>query len=282
MIQPAGNWRSQNVQWRKGANTSSSGIQADDVGLFVTCDKGQERKCLAEVHDLLSQYIEVPLLTQDEVKGNPTSSDLDIEASIAAELEDLKPKATPSEPWTTISLDIPCVSFVRLSQSPPPISPVNLVHKICSDAAADPTTKRSRYIKRLTPMTLMKKSLSGGLEALCTAVLPPHFGPGSPPCKFAIRPTVRSKNKQLDRDVVIKVVADEVGKLGGHKVDLTNYDKCILVDVYRNVVGMSVVGREYEALKRYNLAEIYEPGKAAEYAGRVKPKERGDEEDGMQ
>jgi tRNA acetyltransferase TAN1 len=232
------------------------------------------------MHDLLSQYIEVPSSSQDETKGNSANADLDIEASIAAELESLKPKAAASEPWTMISLDIPCVSFIRLSQTPTPIDPVDLVHKICTDAASDSTTKRSRYIKRLTPMTLMKKSLGNGLESLCTAVLPSHFGPSSPACKFAIRPTVRNKNNQLDRDVVIKIVADEVANLGAHTVDLTNYDKCILVDVYRSVMGMSVVGKEYEALKRYNLAEIYEPGKAAEYAGRVKP--RAEEEVGMQ
>jgi tRNA acetyltransferase TAN1 len=226
------------------------------------------------MHDVLSQYIETPS-SQNGVNATTEDDDLDIEASIAAELEFLKPKPTVSAPWTAISLDIPCVSFIRLSQSPTPIDPVTLVHKICSDAAADPSTKRSRYIKRLTPMRLMKKSLSGGLESLCTAVLPPHFGPGSRACKFAIRPTVRSKGTQLDRDVVIKVVADEVVKLGAHTVDLTGYDKCILVDVYRNVVGMSVVGNEYEVLKRYNLAEIYEPGKAAEEAGRVKPREEG-------
>lgn len=49
-----------------------------------------------------------------------------------------------------------------------------------------------------------------------------------------------------------------------HKVDLKNYEKLILVDVYRNVVGMSVVGeaREHEdQLRRFNLAEIYAEGR---------------------
>lgn len=223
--------------------------------------------------DLLSRYIAAPSSSQEGPNDESSDAELDIEASIAAELDALKPKTAVSEPWINISLDIPCVSFIRLSQSPTPIDPVTLVHRICSDAASDATTKQSRYIKRLTPMTLLKKSLGGGLEALCAAVLPAHFGNGSAACKFAIRPTVRNKNNQLDRDVVIRVVADEVARLGEHKVDLTNYDKCILVDVYRNVVGMSVVGKEYEQLKRYNLAEIYEPGKAADYAGRVKPRE---------
>jgi tRNA acetyltransferase TAN1 len=227
------------------------------------------------MHDILTQYIDVPQREQDQANidsKEDEDEELDIEASIAAELNSLKPKSDTSyssDPWTMITLDIPCVSFVRLSQSPIPIDPVALVHKICTDAASNPSQKRSRYIKRLTPMSLMRKSLGGGLESLCSTVLPSNFGPAQPPWKFAIRPTVRNKNNQLNRDVVIKVVADEVTQLGEHKVDLTNYDKCILVDVYRNVVGMSVVGKDYDGLKRFNLAEIYEPGKAADDA-RVK------------
>jgi len=31
----------------------------------------------------------------------------------------------------------------------------------------------------------------------------------------------------------------------------------IVVDIYQTVCGMSVVGRDWEALKRFNLAELY-------------------------
>jgi hypothetical protein len=49
-----------------------------------------------------------------------------------------------------------------------------------------------------------------------------------------------------------------------HVVSLKAYEKLILVDVYRNVVGMSVVGSagEFEnRLRRFNLAEIYAGGR---------------------
>ncbi len=51
--------------------------------------------------------------------------------------------------------------------------------------------------------------------------------------QFAIRPNIRN-NEQLNRDVVIKTVADAVTRLSsGHSVDLSNYDCLILVEVYR-------------------------------------------------
>lgn len=150
-------------------------------------------------------------------------------------------------------LDIPCVSFVRLNQR---TDPVDLVHKICSDAFSKRDQKRCRYIKRMTPMTLMRKTLSGGLEELCERVLPPHFHSGGPAKRFAIKPTIRN-NHQFEREMVIRTVAKAVGH--EHKVDLKGYDCLILVDVYRNVCGMSVVSNDYEKFKRYNLAEIYQP-----------------------
>lgn len=117
--------------------------------------------------------------------------------------------------------------------------------------------------------------MNNGLESLCEKILPPHFliqpdsgavqleaaskeSNSTQPVKFAIRPTIRNNNK-LDRDQVIRTVADKVTELGQgkHTVDLKGYEKLILVDIYRNVVGMSVVGSEFETLKRFNLAELH-------------------------
>lgn len=83
-------------------------------------------------------------------------------------------------------------------------------------------------------------------------------------------------NSKFNRDLIIKTVADVVGP--EHPVDLKDYDVVILVDVvqvsyhfvqdkhlsdwanhYQNVIGMSVVGSDYDKLKRFNLAEIYDP-----------------------
>ena len=71
--------------------------------------------------------------------------------------------------------------------------------------------------------------------------------------QFAIRPNIRSHNT-LKRDQVIEIVAKAVGP--GHKVNLKDYDKMILVDIFKNVVGMAVVDSDFDKLKRFNLAEI--------------------------
>jgi hypothetical protein len=80
------------------------------------------------------------------------------------------------------------VSFVRTSDT---IDPVSLVHSICKDAQSRPHEKKSRFIKRMTPMTLMRKTMSGGLEHVCQTVLRPHFHAGGPAKKV-------SKEDRLD------------------------------------------------------------------------------------
>lgn len=315
-------WRNQKPQARGKTSISSSGIHNDDVGVFVTCSKGQERRCLDEANDLFMQYTEeddheptstkkdedqqqqqqqhtsdakdggiehhvhnvsdagnrpqVPTLSGDGIiqSRHPTKDkdddDDDVEADIEAELNALKNRSTNEDKLKLVTLDVPCVCFVKTGKG---IDPVRLVHQICSDAFDNPNRKRSRYIKRMTPMSLIRKTLSGGLDDVCKSVLEPHFGPGQPSKKFAIRHTIRN-NHDLDRDMVIKTVAKAVGD--GHSVDLKNYDLLILVDVYRNVCGMSVVGNDYEKLKKYNLAEIYSPTPKPDLDRTQQAKKNGD------
>jgi len=139
----------------------------------------------------------------------------------------------------------------------PPIEPVSFVQRILEDAAKDPQRKRTRVTKRLSPMTVMGRASQEGLEKVAQQVLAPHFhGQDGVSKKFAIRPTIRNHNV-LKRDKVIHDIAVAVGP--GHKVDLKNYDLLILIEIYTNVCGMSVVDNRYEQLKRYNLAEIFDP-----------------------
>ncbi|KAK1917157.1 hypothetical protein P3342_012002 [Pyrenophora teres f. teres] len=88
--------------------------------------------------------------------------------------------------------------------------------------------------------------------------------------KFAIRPSIRN-NKVFLRDNVIRTIAALVGP--NHKVDLKGYDVLILVEIYKNVLGMSVVGRDFDTLKRYNIDELRQPRAST----RVEPKEEAKE-----
>ncbi|KAJ5793646.1 hypothetical protein N7457_000245 [Penicillium paradoxum] len=234
-------------KWQK-QQTSRVGIESGDVGVFVTCDMGKEKNALE---------------ADKEEEEEQDTDDEDIEAQIRRELEGLQPSKDKSRQFKPMQMDMPCVTFMRLD---PSIDPVALVHRLCTEAYANPETKKSRYIKRMHPVTSVRKTLSVDLEAFAKEILKPHFHSGGPPKTYAIRPTVRG-NSKLNRDIIIKVVADVVGP--EHPVNLKNYDLMILVDVAQNVVGMSVVQGDYDKLKRFNLAEIYDPSPKEEIVAPV-------------
>ncbi|KAF2835796.1 hypothetical protein M501DRAFT_941226, partial [Patellaria atrata CBS 101060] len=237
--------------------TQSHSIEAGDVGIWATCNLKMEGKCVSELKDLFGEYAQ-RLYRQDPTISAPEkkspSPDVDIEAEIKKELANIrKPSASPL--FTSVRLNTPCLIFFRTRS---PIEPVSFVQAICDDAAISPERKQGRFIKRLTPMTVMGKANEKSLDEVAQQVLAPYFhGKSSKSKKFAIRPNLRNHNI-MSRDLVIKKVASVVGH--GHTVDLKNYELLILVEVYQNILGMSVVdGPHYDRLKRFNLAEIYEP-----------------------
>ncbi|EPS29922.1 hypothetical protein PDE_04872 [Penicillium oxalicum 114-2] len=265
MVDEEANWVS--LQGGKPAWQNSGrkvNIETGDVGVIVTCDMGREGKCIAEVLDIFSQALEKSGQVKDADEDDEDEDDGDIEAQIQRELAGLKPNKDKKKPFEAVRLEMPCVIFVRLDKS---IDPVELVHRLCAEAQANPDLKKSRYVKRLTPVTEVRKTLSVDVEAFARQILKPVFHSGGPPKTYAIRPSVRGNNK-FHRDSIIKTVADVVGK--EHPVNLKNYDHMILVDVCQNIIGMSVVGGDYDRLKRFNLAEIYDPGPKTEPKGEGK------------
>lgn len=83
----------------------------------------------------------------------------------------------PNVPIRQIA-NLPAVTFVRLD---PSIEPVQLVHRICSEAYANPEVKKSRYIQRMHPVTKIEKTLRVDLEAFAKEILKPYFHSGGPP-----------------------------------------------------------------------------------------------------
>ncbi|KZF18871.1 hypothetical protein L228DRAFT_286365 [Xylona heveae TC161] len=253
------------------------GLSPGDAGVWATCELGREGKCVMELKSLFDEYIErlygaegqgQGRSHEEHEEGSP-SGDEDIEAEIKRELHGMK-KPASRKLFEHVRLDIQCVMFFRTRK---PVDPVKLVHAICEDAFSLPGQKRTRWVKRLTPVTLIGKATEKGVEEVAQQVLAPHFhfdldrdhdydhdrneGRGK---RFAIRPTIRNHNT-LTRDGIIRKVAAAVGP--GHKVDLKGYNLLILVEVYKNICGMSVVPSDFEKLKRYNLSELFDPATAA-------------------
>ena len=221
-------------QWRVPKKGQPSfvppSIEPGDSGIWATCEMGREGKATAELRALFEDYAH-KLYGGPEGQSDREAGNEDIEAEIEEEVQGMKSQVTKKKAlFQSVKMDIQCVLFFKTR---PPIEPVSLVHTICADAAGG-ATQRARFVKRLSPMTMMGKATEDGLAKVADAVLRPVFQGDEDGLKFAIRPTRRNHNI-MKRDDIIRQIARAVG--GDHRVDLKGYDRLILVDVYR--VGYS-------------------------------------------
>ncbi|TVY84765.1 tRNA acetyltransferase TAN1 [Lachnellula suecica] len=277
-----GKWQTPHQQAKVASVRGTGTIEPGDIGIWATCARGQEGRATVELRSMLHQFAEQFYGTAaDADEADDDDEDLDIEASIRKEAAAIENQKSKPQLFTPVHLDIECVLFVKVR---PPIDPVDFVHRIGIEVASKPGSARTKYINRLTPMTLMGKATEKGLEDVAKAVLGEYFKLAkkndseevrdsqedvkqdessktdySVRC-YAIRPTIRNHNT-LKRDVVINQIASSIADV--HKVNLTTPDKVILVEIYQTVCGMSVVGSDWEALKRFNIAELSKPAPGA-------------------
>ncbi|KAM0240909.1 hypothetical protein ACHAP5_007708 [Fusarium lateritium] len=252
-------------------------LEVNDAGIWVTYARGMKGKAIREFKSLCDEYgeslfgVKPPKEDGDDEDGDSG----DIEASIEKELASLQqPKPKTKQTFTPIGTGLDCVFFMKTVK---PVEPLTFVAKVSQDAkdCPDPMQRKTKYINRLTPILDTDKATDKGIERVARTVMGPHFdlksesgedaaaeeapskeeGEGSAPCTYAIRYNIRN-HTTFKSSEVIKKIADLVKPK--HKVNLTNPDKVVLVEIFQTFCGVSVVdGKESEELKRYNLNELY-------------------------
>ncbi|RYP69788.1 hypothetical protein DL771_005897 [Monosporascus sp. 5C6A] len=243
-------------------------IEAGDVGVWVTCMRGKERQAISEFVDICNEYGE-KLYGIKPPADDPASDgeeDGDIESSIRKEIDGMKSSDKPRDlTFEPVRVNVDCVFFMRTKQ---PVDPTKLVEAICKDAknCTDRKQRRSRFVNRLTPVSIIGKATASGVEEVAKVVLAKHFqlagdGKNEEPKQeesgahsYAIRPHLRAHNT-LKRDDVINKVAS------------------LIAPCHKTFCGMSVVGSDWDAMKRFNVYELYESAPKSTGDASAGPKE---------
>lgn len=218
---------------------------------------------------------EEPELLESEKKDE---KELSVEEKIKLELAEMD-NVKDSEKKTKsilqpMDLGCECLIFIKTKR---PADPAELVHRLCEEASST-KAKNTRYTQKLTPITFSVSASKEELLKLTEKVLKPHFhAEDQKPVRFAIQVTRRNFNT-LEKDDIIKTIANCVGREHGHKVDLKQYDKLIMVECYKNNIGMSVVS-DYLKYEKFNLQQIFEKdmGETSESRVAVSKKEEKSE-----
>ncbi|KAJ3499782.1 hypothetical protein NLG97_g44 [Lecanicillium saksenae] len=283
----AGKWKTpQQKAKMAGRIEMGSSLDVGDEGIWVTYARGMNTRAFKEFSELCDEYGQsmygIPKPSdEDEKKGEGDDEDLDIEASIEKELAAMKAPRKPvanKGVFRPINAGIECVFFMKTLK---PVEPDALVRKMCEDArnCPDPRERKCKYINRLTPVFNTEKATEKGIERVARQVLKPYFelvpetegcatnttseettatkttNSAGEPFTYAIRHNIRN-HTAFKSDEVIKRIAGLVDIK--HKVNLSNADKVILVEIFQLFCSISVVdGAQWEELKRYNMNSLY-------------------------
>ncbi|RCK65687.1 tRNA acetyltransferase TAN1 [Candida viswanathii] len=239
-------------------------LDPNTSGIYVTCARRKESQCRQELMNLLSEkipeYFDLSKADDEDDEEEPEEKkELSIEEKIQLELEELKEsKDSKKEFLQPIDIDLECLVFIKTRK---PVDSEVLVQNICAECF-ESGKKTTRYTQKLIP--IMNTCSAGGEEPLekvkemAKGVLARHFHKekDQKPVKFAVQVSRRNFN-QLQSDQIIKTIAEAVGRDHGHSVDLKNYEKLIIVECYKNSIGMGVADN-FLKYSKFNLQQIYD------------------------
>ncbi|CAA0815295.1 THUMP domain-containing protein [Striga hermonthica] len=232
-----------NIVTSSGDGNEKTGAEIkDDVSLEKQAQEEKEK--LADVREKTEiEAVEPPVKRQ-------CVEDKSVDRLIEAELAELGDKSKRR----FSKLDTGCngVVFIQMHKRERDPSPKDIVQHMMTSLAS---TKKhiSRFLLRVLPVEVSCYTSEEEIKRAIKPLIEKHFPVETEaPRKFAVLYDARA-NTGVDRAKIIDTVAKTVPSL--HKVDLSNPDFYIMVQVVKTVCLIGVV-EKYKELAKYNLRQL--------------------------
>ncbi|KAE8691673.1 THUMP domain-containing protein 1 isoform 2 [Hibiscus syriacus] len=240
----------------------TNGTQKDGANIENQVDKSEDppekEQCLEtdtsnQVDKLGEPSAKKQCLETDTSKSATSEKEKSIDKLIEAELNELGDKSKR----LFFNLDSGCngVVFVQMRKKDGVPGPKDIVQYMMTSAAS--TRKHmSRFILRVLPIEVACYSSEEEITRAMKPLIEQYFPVETQnPRKFAVLYEVRA-NSGIDRMKIINTVAKAVP--APHKVDLSNPDTTIIVEIVKTICLIGVV-EKYKELAKYNLRQLTSP-----------------------
>ncbi|XP_060116981.1 THUMP domain-containing protein 1 [Heteronotia binoei] len=253
--------KTQYVQAAKRARVGGARqLEAGMCGILITCNMN-ERKCVAEAYSLLGEYGEQlygpeQFLEHDDSRGSGSEEEEeaeeedDAEAAMKKEVDQIRASTEQRlRRFQSVESGANNVVFIRTLG----VEPEKLVHHILKDMHTT-KKKKTRVILRMLPVSGTCKAFLEDMKRYAETFFEPWF---KAPQKGTFQIVYKARNNShLSREEVIKELAGVVGHLNPeNKVDLSNPEFTIVVEIIKNICCLSVV-KDYVLFRKYNLQEV--------------------------
>ncbi|KAB5523794.1 hypothetical protein PHYPO_G00156510 [Pangasianodon hypophthalmus] len=230
---------------RRGGRELEPGMQ----GILITCNM-KERRCTAEAYSLLNEYADQLYGPEQLADPNDSCSEDDVEAALQKEVKQFHSTTENQQRrFTALESGANNVLFIRTHN----IDPGELVHSVLQDLYSTRRLK-SRVILRMLPVCGSCRAFPEDMLKFLHSFLQPWFlSPNHASYQICFKSRNNSHSK---RDDIIKSIAGLVNRLNPkNKVDLTNPELSIIIEVIKSVCCVSVI-RDYKRFRKYNLQEV--------------------------
>jgi len=226
---------------------------ANKKGVLMSCMQNREDRAVQEAIDLFGSFA-------DEFYGafvSPTPSQDD---------ENVETKR-----FSIYNSGSKGLVFIGIADKT--INPVMFVDQIMKSPRLPEFAKKIRFIYRLTPCEVVCGAALSDITEAAKKLIQSHIEPNSnntennTPSTFGIVFSKRN-NDPIQRDEVIKSVA---GLVMTHnpsmKVDLTNPNYCIIVEIFKSACGLCILHNYDKQRRSFNLQQVLEGLKAPQEQG---------------
>ncbi|KAL8175465.1 UNVERIFIED_CONTAM: THUMP domain-containing protein 1 [Gekko kuhli] len=247
-------------------------------GILITCNM-TERKCVAEAYSLLGEYGEQlygpeQFIEHDDSRGSGSEEEAedeedDAEAAVKKEVDQIRASTEQKlRRFQSVESGANNVVFIRTLG----VEPEKLVHHILKDMHAT-KKKKTRVILRMLPVSGSCKAFLEDMKRYTETFFEPWF---KAPKKGTFQIVYKARNNShLSREEVIKELAGVVGHLNPeNKVDLSNPEFTIVVEIIKNICCLSVV-KDYVLFRKYNLQEVVKGSQGDGQPGAPKAPQEG-------
>ncbi|VEN56818.1 unnamed protein product [Callosobruchus maculatus] len=229
-------------------STKRFSLDVNLKGFLCSCNN-REKDCIREAYNLLNKYADKlypPPPVKDVSTEDPST---DVADDLKKELEDLKSSAHEEKKFQVLESGAKNFLFIKTTVDDPVLLAENIVKDIDSTK-----TQQTKFLLRLIPIETTCKAYMKDMVSAFSPLVGKYFKDQTR--SFSVIYNHRN-NDSLDREEIIKTIAEAVLKTGNNKVDLKTPDVSIVIEVIRGFALIGVVPGFFK-YKKYNLIAIAE------------------------
>ncbi|TMW69655.1 hypothetical protein Poli38472_001811 [Pythium oligandrum] len=266
-------------QWKAGGqdNKRHKGALADastakgSRGILVTCDRTKERQAVRDALNILNETADkyfpkeagegdAEAENEDEEEEDSTAA-TSVQKMLQDEIAALKADAKKRVTGRFTALDTGVKGVLLIQIKDPALSAVALVGKILEDVDESKEFS-SRFINRMIPLEAVGHSSTEDITKVADPMIQEFIAAykadeatKDTPIEYSVEIKRRNCSRVESREV-IDLLAGLVGK--DHKVNLTTPNVVLLIEIFRNTFGLSIV-TNFHKYRKYNVRSIIEP-----------------------